>query len=33
LARDILADIDRITQVINALQTRISHRVEEQPQA
>jgi transposase len=30
LARDILADIDRITQVINALQTRISHRVEEQ---
>ncbi|HWH98858.1 MAG TPA: IS110 family transposase [Propionibacteriaceae bacterium] len=30
LARDILADIDRITQVINALQSRISHRVEEQ---
>src|SRR5829696_1380699 len=30
LARDIRADIDRITQVINALQTRISHRVEEQ---
>jgi transposase len=30
LARDILADIDRITGVINALETRISHRVEEQ---
>ena len=30
LTRDILADIDRITGVINALETRISHRVEEQ---
>ena len=30
LARDILADIDRITGVINQLETRISHRVEEQ---
>jgi transposase len=30
LARDILADIDRVTQAINALATRISHRVEEQ---
>jgi transposase len=30
LARDILADIDRITGVINALERRISHRVEEQ---
>ena len=30
LARDILADIDRITQTINALEQRISHRVEEQ---
>jgi len=30
LARDILADIDRITEAINALEHRISHRVEEQ---
>jgi transposase len=30
LARDILADIDRITGAINALERRISHRVEEQ---
>jgi transposase len=30
LARDILADIERVTQVINALERRISHRVEEQ---
>lgn len=30
LAHDILADIDRTTQVINQLETRISHRVEEQ---
>ena len=30
LARDIVADIDRITGVINALERRISHRVEEQ---
>jgi transposase len=30
LARDILADIGRITAAINALGTRISHRVEEQ---
>jgi transposase len=30
LARDILADIDRITGVINALERKISHRVEEQ---
>jgi transposase len=30
LARDILADIDRVTGVINALERRISHRVEEQ---
>jgi transposase len=30
LARDILADIDRVTQVIDALERRISHRVEEQ---
>ena len=30
LARDILADIDRTTQTIDALQRRISHRVEEQ---
>jgi transposase len=30
IARDILADIDRITGVINAVETRISHRVEEQ---
>lgn len=30
LARDILADIDRITETINALERRISHRVEEQ---
>src|SRR5215208_4416776 len=30
LARDILADIDRVSQAINALETRISHRVEEQ---
>jgi transposase len=30
IARDILADIDRITGTINALETRISHRVEEQ---
>jgi transposase len=30
LARDILADIDRVTQVIDALEKRISHRVEEQ---
>ena len=30
LARDILADIDRVTQAIDALEMRISHRVEEQ---
>ena len=30
IARDILTDIDRITGVINALQRRISQRVEEQ---
>ena len=30
LARDILADIDRITKAINTLERRISHRVEEQ---
>jgi len=30
LARDILADIDRITDAINGLERRISHRVEEQ---
>jgi transposase len=30
LARDILADIDRITHTINDLERRISHRVEEQ---
>src|SRR5215208_1904683 len=30
LARDILADIDRITQTIDALEHRIRHRVEEQ---
>jgi transposase len=30
LARDILADIDRISQAIDALERRISHRVEEQ---
>jgi transposase len=30
LARDILADIDRTTGVINALERKISHRVEEQ---
>jgi transposase len=30
LARDILADIDRITQTINALERRITRRVEEQ---
>ena len=33
LARDILADIDRITGVINQLETRISHRVKEQGEA
>lgn len=30
LARDVLADIDRVTQVIDGLERRISHRVEEQ---
>jgi transposase len=33
LARDILADIDRLTQNINELERRISHRVEEQGEA